>query len=131
MAKEINTLPVEGKAEIEQHELYSIKSPEVGLKAGHSLEEAYALGQQESGFEGLTAWETIKKFKRASFYCFLVTFAAATDGYQVRQNRFWKSRSLIWIWKLKLCQISMNGNIVANVGRQASYLSWAVKLIFL
>ena len=74
---------IEEKAEIAQHELHRDASPEVAMKAGDAFDEADARGQQESGFESLTAWQTIKTFKRASVYCFLVTFAAATDGYQV------------------------------------------------
>jgi hypothetical protein len=36
-----------------------------------------------SGFEALGAIDTLKRFKFASFVCILVTFSAASDGYQV------------------------------------------------
>ena len=35
-----------------------------------------------SGYESLTWWETVKMFKMTVLICFLVTFSAATDGYQ-------------------------------------------------
>jgi hypothetical protein len=31
----------------------------------------------------LTIWQTVKKFKMNAFICMLVTFSAATDGYQI------------------------------------------------
>ena len=41
--------------------------------------------QQLSGFEDLGAIATLKRFKFASLVCILVTFSAASDGYQVRK----------------------------------------------
>jgi hypothetical protein len=71
-----------GKGDIQMIEIDRTVSPELAMK-GSALQVAEARGQQESGYEGLGAWETIKTFKRASLYMFFVTFAAATDGYQV------------------------------------------------
>lgn len=45
--------------------------------------EAAAKGQGISGYETLTIWETVMHFKFSSFVCFIVTFSAATDGYQI------------------------------------------------
>ncbi|KAJ9419807.1 hypothetical protein FOXG_15485 [Fusarium oxysporum f. sp. lycopersici 4287] len=56
--------------------------------------EAADRGQGISGYEGLTPWETIKKFKMNAAVCFAVTLSAATDGYQ----------------------IGLIGNIIANSG---------------
>ncbi|KAL4862100.1 hypothetical protein BDV12DRAFT_203379 [Aspergillus spectabilis] len=56
--------------------------------------EAAARGQGATGYETLTVWQTLKTFKINTLICFLVTFSAATDGYQ----------------------IGMIGNIVANAG---------------
>ncbi|CAH0003806.1 unnamed protein product [Clonostachys byssicola] len=56
--------------------------------------DAAAKGQGTTGYETLTVWETVKAFKMNALYCFLVTFSAATDGYQ----------------------IGMLGNIIANPG---------------
>ncbi|GFZ49942.1 hypothetical protein JCM24511_07345 [Saitozyma sp. JCM 24511] len=51
-------------------------------------------GEQATGYEKLGIIGTIRTFKKATLICFLMTFAAATDGYQ----------------------IGMNGNVVANAG---------------
>jgi hypothetical protein len=40
-------------------------------------------GQALSGYEKLTVYETVKKFKFNAFVCFMMTFSAATDGYQI------------------------------------------------
>jgi hypothetical protein len=45
--------------------------------------EAAAQGQGTTGYESLSIWETVKTFKMNAFICFLVTFSAATDGYQI------------------------------------------------
>ncbi|KAH7385043.1 general substrate transporter [Cadophora sp. MPI-SDFR-AT-0126] len=55
---------------------------------------AVAQGQALSGYESLTVWQTIWKFKMCSVLCFLAAVSAATEGYQ----------------------ISMIGNLVANPG---------------
>jgi hypothetical protein len=53
-------------------------------------DNALARGQVESGYEGLTIWQTIKHFKIACLVCGLATFAASTDGYQSRAfNTVW------------------------------------------
>ena len=72
----------EGKGDIQMLEIDRTISPEIAMKGG-ALLDAEARGQQESGYESLGAWETIKKFRRTALYMFFVTFAAATDGYQV------------------------------------------------
>lgn len=74
----------EGKGDIQMLELDRGLSREIEMGGKYdALRDAEALGQQESGYEGLSAWETIKTFRRSALYMFLVTFAAATDGYQV------------------------------------------------
>ena len=47
-----------------------------------AVDHAYAQGQVETGYEGLSILATIKHFKMAFVVCFAATFAAATDGYQ-------------------------------------------------
>lgn len=44
---------------------------------------AAAKGQGTTGYESLTVWQTVKLFKWNSLYCTLITFSAATDGYQI------------------------------------------------
>ncbi|KAL2803248.1 general substrate transporter [Aspergillus granulosus] len=56
--------------------------------------EAAAQGQGTTGYESLSIWENVKIFKMNALICFLVTFSAATDGYQ----------------------IALIGNIIANEG---------------
>jgi len=45
--------------------------------------EAAAQGQGATGYESLSIWQTVKKFKMNALVCLLVTFSAATDGYQI------------------------------------------------
>ncbi|KAG5764966.1 hypothetical protein H9Q72_006965 [Fusarium xylarioides] len=56
--------------------------------------EAVSKGQGVSGYEELTIWQTVLKFKISSLVCFAITISAGADGYQ----------------------IGMIGNIIANVG---------------
>jgi hypothetical protein len=55
-------------------------------EAGHDkldrLGDAAAKGQLVSGYESLSVWQTVQKFKMAFLVCFAATFAASTDGYQ-------------------------------------------------
>ncbi|KAL5328254.1 hypothetical protein ACEPPN_001752 [Leptodophora sp. 'Broadleaf-Isolate-01'] len=55
---------------------------------------AVAQGQALSGYENLSVWQTVWKFKICSFLCFLASISAAAEGYQ----------------------ISLMGNIIANPG---------------
>lgn len=48
----------------------------------NAADDAFAQGQVETGYEGLSIIATIKHFKIAFVVCFAATFAAATDGYQ-------------------------------------------------
>ncbi|RSH89648.1 hypothetical protein EHS25_002199 [Saitozyma podzolica] len=72
-------------------------------EAGHDkldrLGDAAAKGQLVSGYESLSVWQTVQKFKMAFLVCFAATFAASTDGYQ----------------------IGMNGNLIANSGFIAQF----------
>jgi hypothetical protein len=45
--------------------------------------EAAAAGQGVSGYETLTLWQTIKKFKFNVFVCTSMAISAAADGYQI------------------------------------------------
>lgn len=56
---------------------------EAPVKPSEIVEDAVAKGQVTSGYETLTNWQTVKKFKLVSLICFLAAFSAATDGYQV------------------------------------------------
>ncbi|KAL3496922.1 general substrate transporter [Aspergillus germanicus] len=75
-----------------------VEHKETTTEAGHTpkeaVAEAAAQGQGVSGDENLGVWETARKFKMATFVCFMVTFSAAADGYS----------------------IGMIGNIIANPG---------------
>lgn len=53
------------------------------MKPAEIVSEALAQGQITSGYETLTLWQTVKKFKLVSFVCFMAAVSAATDGYQV------------------------------------------------
>lgn len=68
----------EKKVEVDGGEIDHV---ETGTKH-EAADNAFAHGQIESGYEGLTVWQTIKHFKVACLVCGLATFAAATDGYQ-------------------------------------------------
>ncbi|KAL2209240.1 general substrate transporter [Sarocladium strictum] len=65
---------------------------ETPIRPAEVAVEAADKGQATSGYEDLTLWETVSKFKFASIYCFIAAMSAAADGYQ----------------------LSMSGNIVAN-----------------
>ncbi|KAL7916798.1 sugar transporter [Trichoderma velutinum] len=81
--------------EIRNSEKLDIAHVEGGDLSGKNIAyDAEARGQGVSGYETLSAFQTVMKFKVATFVCFLVTFSAAADGYQ----------------------IGMNGNIIANPG---------------
>ena len=69
---------------------------------------------QLSGYEDLGVGATLKRFKFATFICILVTFSAASDGYQVSHlsNLSDISANLL----NHLTKIGMNGNIIANTG---------------
>lgn len=53
----------------------------VDLK-GREAHEAFEQGQVATGYENISIPQTFVKFKMACLFCFLATFAAATDGYQ-------------------------------------------------
>lgn len=75
----------------------------------NAADDAYAQGQVETGYEGLSIMATIKHFKMAFIVCFAATFAAATDGYQ--------SMYLIRCKHIMLTTVvGINGNIIANPG---------------
>ena len=48
-----------------------------------ALTDASARGHGLSGYEELNFLETVKRFKMCTLLCFLATFSAATDGYQL------------------------------------------------
>ncbi|KAF4458222.1 MFS alpha-glucoside transporter, partial [Fusarium albosuccineum] len=78
-------------AEVAEHQ-------EVADEAAHAPKdlssEAAARGQGVTGYEELSPWQTILRFKMNALVCFAVTLSAATDGYQ----------------------IGLIGNIIANSG---------------
>lgn len=45
--------------------------------------DAAIRGQAATGYETLSLWDTVKKFKVSTFMCFAAAFSAATDGYQI------------------------------------------------
>ncbi|KAM0428519.1 hypothetical protein ACHAPT_006879 [Fusarium lateritium] len=51
-----------------------------------AVHDAANRGQALTGYETLTPWETVKKFKACTFYVFLAAVAAGTDGYQIGLN---------------------------------------------
>ncbi|PVH76576.1 general substrate transporter [Cadophora sp. DSE1049] len=69
---------------------------ENGTPAGpkNVILEAIERGQGVSGYENLTLWQTVNKFRMSSLVCFAAAISAGTDGYQ----------------------IGMIGNIIANTG---------------
>ncbi|RSL46603.1 hypothetical protein CEP53_010268 [Fusarium sp. AF-6] len=74
----------------------STKPPPPRTLAGS---EAAARGQGVGGYEELTPWQTIMKFKMNCLICTAMTISAATDGYQ----------------------IGLIGNIIANAGFIAQF----------
>ncbi|KAI8660344.1 MFS domain-containing protein [Fusarium keratoplasticum] len=76
---------------------------EVADEAAHSPKdlnsEAAARGQGVSGYEELTPWQTVMKFKMNCLICTAMTISAGTDGYQ----------------------IGLIGNIIANAGFVAQF----------
>jgi hypothetical protein len=43
-------------------------------------------GQELTGYEDLTLFQTLMKFKKTSLICFAVTFSACAEGYEVRKD---------------------------------------------
>jgi hypothetical protein len=68
-------------------------------EAGHDkldrLGDAAAKGQLVSGYESLSVWQTVQKFKMAFLVCFAATFAASTDGYQSAWRRDESSTTIL------------------------------------
>jgi hypothetical protein len=56
---------------------------ETPIRPAEVVVEAADKGQATSGYEDLTLWETVSKFKFASIYCFIAAMSAAADGYQL------------------------------------------------
>ncbi|KAF6802055.1 MFS alpha-glucoside [Colletotrichum sojae] len=56
------------------------------MKPAEIVSVAIAQGQITSGYETLTLWQTVKKFRLVSFVCFMAALSAATDGYQVAMS---------------------------------------------
>ncbi|RSH83832.1 hypothetical protein EHS25_005447 [Saitozyma podzolica] len=79
----------EDKIQVEHQEPTHVLNQEKQFK-----DAAAEKGQGFSGYEDLSLFQTISKFKVATLICFAVTLSAATDGYQ----------------------IGIAGNIVANPG---------------
>jgi NADH:ubiquinone oxidoreductase subunit F (NADH-binding) len=48
-----------------------------------ALQDAATRGQGLTGYETLTPWETMKKFKACTAYVFIAAIAAGADGYQI------------------------------------------------
>ncbi|KAJ6027072.1 general substrate transporter [Penicillium canescens] len=59
---------------------------ETPIKPSEIVTDAVAKGQVTSGYETLSWWQTVRKFKLVSFICFMAAFSAATDGYQVAMS---------------------------------------------
>ncbi|KAK1925258.1 sugar transporter [Papiliotrema laurentii] len=89
--------------EDEKVEAYAIEDNQLehsrSIAKGDTVIEAYDKGQIATGYENVSIPQTILKFKMACLVCFLATFAASTDGYQ----------------------IGINGNIIANPGFVAQF----------
>lgn len=43
-------------------------------------------GQELTGYEDLTLFQILMKFKKTSLICFAVTFSACAEGYEVRKD---------------------------------------------
>ncbi|TEA12032.1 MFS transporter fmqE [Colletotrichum sidae] len=84
MAKNAEAQPTAEKA-FDNHadHLDRVETP---MKPAELVSEAIAQGQITSGYETLTLWQTVKKFKLVSIVCFLAALSAATDGYQVAMS---------------------------------------------
>jgi hypothetical protein len=68
----------------------SAKGDPTASSEHHDDVDREALGKDDdtsgpivSGYEKLSAWETVKTFKMATFVCFMMCFSAAADGYQI------------------------------------------------
>jgi hypothetical protein len=48
-----------------------------------ALQDAATRGQGLTGYETLTPWETMKKFRACTAYVFISAIAAGADGYQI------------------------------------------------
>ncbi|KAJ5635166.1 uncharacterized protein N7484_008479 [Penicillium longicatenatum] len=57
-----------------------------GFKTSDPAFDAVMRGQVTTGYENLSALETIKTFKICTLVCFAMAFSAATDGYQIGIN---------------------------------------------
>jgi hypothetical protein len=72
----------EDKIQVEHQEPTHVLNQEKQFK-----DAAAEKGQGFSGYEDLSLFQTISKFKVATLICFAVTLSAATDGYQVMPRR--------------------------------------------
>jgi type IV secretory pathway VirB6-like protein len=85
-AAQAETLGEEKKNDVYMNE-YNPDQIEGGVasdKDAHdTVNDAFARGQMASGYETMSIPQTIKTFKMACLVCFMATFAAATDGYQI------------------------------------------------
>lgn len=74
-------------ASLEKPPTKEVEHREAGIEDAHASKsltsDAAARGQGLTGYESLSAWETVKAFKMNALICFIVTISAATDGYQI------------------------------------------------
>lgn len=57
------------------------------LEGNPKLKDAN-LGQELTGYEDLTLWQTAKTFKKTCLLCLAVTFSAAAEGYEASRSIF-------------------------------------------
>lgn len=75
---ESTSLSAKGNSAVDVH-----RHVETPIRPAEVAVEAADKGQATSGYEDLTLWETVSKFKFASIYCFIAAMSAAADGYQL------------------------------------------------
>jgi hypothetical protein len=64
-------------------ELQQLESTVISPKTNVLEDEAGAIGQVATGYEGLGPLETVRTFKMATLFSAMAVMAAACDGYQV------------------------------------------------
>jgi hypothetical protein len=80
--RSVSAVIEEDKIQVEHQEPTHVLNQEKQFK-----DAAAEKGQGFSGYEDLSLFQTISKFKVATLICFAVTLSAATDGYQVMPRR--------------------------------------------
>ena len=88
IANQTNTSDIMYNLDTKQEiDMIEVEKPSVQHQENASADADQDMhGQELTGFEGLTLFQTLKMFKKTSLLCLAVTFTACAEGYEVRQS---------------------------------------------